>query len=619
MFRRLDVFRLRLRSFLQKKRMEEELDREMLFHLDRQIAENLAAGMPPEQARRAAMRSLNGITRVKEECRDMRRTNWIDDFWYDLRHAVRALSNIPGFATAIVLTLALAIGASTAIFSVVNGVLLRRLPYPDQDRLVRFFMTNVTYPKFPINPWDFLDFRARNHSFQDTAIMSRADAQLSGVGEPARLTGLLVSGAYFRVLGISPERGREFDFRDELPGNGHVAILSDRIWRGRFHADPNILGQTIWLEQQPYTVIGIMPAEMQHPGNEYRAVPYGDTVDVWRPFTFQGNPNRRGSHYTEGIARLKKGISLEGANSEMNAIMAQLGREHPDNDAGWHILVVPIYREIVGTSERMLLVLLGAVALVLLIACANAANLLLARATSRRREMAMRLALGAKRSRLVRQMLTESVLISIAGGLAGSALAVGGVKVLVSLLPGGFPRAHDIHVNLGVFAFAVAVTIGSGILFGLAPALQSSGVDLHESLREGARGAAGSTRHLRWRNALVVSEISLACVLLVGAGLLLRSFVNLLLTNPGFRSEHVLTAVVSLPGDTYKNHADVSRFYDQLVARLSILPGVRSAGVGSDLPWTGYDDNLGGFQIEGKQHPPNEEFHARYHAATPNY
>jgi predicted permease len=619
MFRRLDIFRLRLRSLLQKKRVEEDLDREMLFHLDRQIAENIASGMPPEDARRAAVRGLDGITRIKEECRDMRRTDWIDDFLYDLRHAVRTLANGPGFATVIVLTLALAIGANTAIFSVVNGVLLRRLPYPDQDRLVRFFMTNAAYPKFPINPWDFVDFRARNRSFQSMAIMSRADAQLSGVGEPVRLTGFLVSGAYFRVLGIGPERGREFDFRDELPGSGHVAILSDRIWRGLFHADPNILGQTVWLEQQPYTVVGVMPADMQHPGNEYRAVPYGDTVDVWRPFTFQGNPNGRGSHYTEGIARLKSGVSRQSADSEMNAMMAQLGREHPDNDAGWHIMVVPIYREIVGTSERMLLVLLGAVALVLLIACANAANLSLARATSRRREMAMRLALGAKRSRLVRQMLTESVLISIAGGLAGSALAVGGIKVLVSLLPGGFPRAHDIHLNLGVFAFAVAVTIGSGILFGLAPALQSSGVDLQESLREGARGASGSTRHLRWRNALVVSELSLACVLLAGAGLLLRSFVNLLLTDPGFRSEHVLTAVVSLPGDTYKNHASVSRFYDQLVARLSMMPGVRSAGIGSDLPWTGYDDNLGGFQIEGKQHPPNEEFHARYHAATPDY
>jgi predicted permease len=451
------------------------------------------------------------------------------------------------------------------------------------------------------------------------AIMSRADAQLSGVGEPVRLTGFLVSGAYFRVLGISPERGRDFDFREELPGNAHVAILSDRIWRGRFDADPNIIGQTIWLEQQPYTVVGVMPAEMQHPGNDYRAVPYGDTVDVWRPFTFQGNPSRRGSHYTEGIARLKNGIPPRSADSEMNAIMAQLGREHPDNDAGWRILVVPIYREIVGTSERMLLVLLGAVGLVLLIACANAANLLLARAMCRRREIAMRLALGAKRSRLVREMLTESVVISIAGGLAGSALAVGGVKVLLSLLPGGFPRAHDIHVNVGVFAFAIAVTIGSGILFGLAPALQSSGVDLQESLRQGARGGAGGAGHLRWRNALVVSELSLACVLLVGAGLLLRSFVNLLLADPGFRSEHVLTVVVSLPGDTYKTQASVSKFYDQLVARLGILPGVRSAGIGSDLPWTGYDDNLGGFQIEGKQHPRNEEIHARYHAATPSY
>lgn len=619
MLRGLDIVRMRLRSLTRKARVEQELDREMRFHLDQQTEENIAAGMTPDHARRAALCSLEGITRIEEECRDMRRTNLIDDFWYDLRHAARALGNSPGFALVMILTLALSIGANTAIFSVVNGVLLRRLPYPDQNRVVRFFTANANYPKFPVNAWDFLDFRARNRSFENMAVMTRSDVQLSGAGEPIRLTAFQVSGAYFRVLGLSPERGREFDFRDELPGNGRVAMISDRLWRTRFHTDPKVVGQTVWLEQIPFTVVGVMPAETKHPGNEYRAVPYGDSVDVWRPFTFKGNPNRRGSHFLEGIGRLRKGVSPENAQQEMNAIMAQLAREHPDNDAGWRVLVVPLYREIVGASERMLLVLLGAVALVLLIACANAANLLLARATSRRREMAMRLALGAGRSRLIRQMLTESVLLSMAGGLAGSALAGGGVKILVALLPGGFPRAQDIHVNLGVFAFALTVTIGSGILFGLAPALQSYRVDLQQNLREGGRGAAGSVRHLRLRNALVVSELSLACVLLAGAGLLLRSFVNLLLSEPGFRSEHVLTAVVSLPNDTYKTDGAVSRFYDQLVARLSILPGVRTAGVGSDLPWTGYDDNLGGFQIEGKQHPPNEEFHARYHAASPDY
>jgi len=619
MSRLLDILRLRIRSLTRRDRVEQELDREMRFHLEQQIEENIARGMNPGEARRAAVRGLDGITRIEEECRDMRRTNLIDDLLYDLRHAFRALGNNPGFALVMILTLALSIGANTAIFSVVNGVLLRRLPYPEQDRLVRIFTTNANYPKFPINAWDFLDFRARNRSFENMAVMTRSDVQLSGAGEPVRLTAFAVSGAYFRVLGLSPERGRDFDFRDELPGNGHIAIISDRIWHDRFHADPNIIGKAVWLDQQSYTVVGVMPSETKHPGNEYRAVPYGDSVDVWRPFTFQGNPNRRGSHFLEGIARLKKGVSPESAQGEMNSIMAQLGVEHPDNDAGWHVLIVPLYREIVGSSERMLLVLLGAVALVLLIACANAANLLLARATGRQREIAMRLALGAGRWRLIRQMLTESLFLSVAGGLAGSLLALAGVKVLVALLPGGFPRAQDIHINLGVFAFALAVTIGSGVLFGLAPALQSYRVDLQNNLREGGRGSSGSARHLRLRNALVVSELSLACVLLAGAGLLLRSFVNLLLTDPGFHSDHVVTAIVSLPNDTYKNDVSVSRFYDQLVGRLSTLPGVRAAGIGSDLPWTGYDDNLGGFEIEGKVHPPNEEFHARYHAATPDY
>jgi predicted permease len=619
MARWLIVGRMRLRSLLRRGRVDQELDKELRFHLDREAEQNLAAGMTPEQARRAALRRLGGFAQIQEECRDMRRTDMLESFGYDLRYALRALGRSPGFTAVMVLTLALSIGANSAIFSVIRGVLLRQLPYPHEDRIVRFFLSSAEYPKFPVNAFDFLDFRARNRAFDSMAIMSRADLQLSGVGEPQRLTGFRVSAGYFGVLGLNPQRGREFNVRDELPGNERVAILSDRLWRVRFNGDPNIVGAKIRLEGRPYTVVGVMTPQMQHPGNEYRPVPYGDTVDVWWPFTFAGDPSQRGSHYIEGVGRLKPGIALATADAEMNTIMAQLAREYPNNDSGWRVLVIPVYREIVGASERMLLVLLGAVGLVLLIACANAANLLLARATGRRREMAVRLALGAGRSRLIRQMLTESLLISVLGGACAAGVAVLAVKALVALLPAGFPRLHEIHVDLAVFAFTLAVALITGVFFGLAPALQSSRADVQQNLREGGRGAIGGARHLRLRNWLVISEVSLACVLLIGAGLLLRSFLNLMRTDPGFRAEHVLTAAVSLPEETYKNFAAVLRFSDLLLARLQSLPGVRAVGTGSDLPWTGYDDNLGGFQIEGKQPPPHESVHARYHMASPDY
>jgi predicted permease len=303
----------------------------------------------------------------------------------------------------------------------------------------------------------------------------------------------------------------------------------------------------------------------------------------------------------------------------MNAIMTELGREHPGGDSGWTVLVIPLYTEIVGRSSRMLYVLLGAVGMVLLIACANAANLLLARASARQREIAVRLAMGAPRSRVVRQLLTESLLISFAGGALGLAMALGGVKALVSLLPADFPRAHDIHVSGPVFVFTLLVSVATGVLFGMAPALQASRIDPKQGLQKGGRTTTGGGHQSRLRNALVISEVSLACVLLIGAGLMLRSFLNQLNLDPGFKQEHVLTASLSLPHAQYGKAADTAHFYDRLVSNLSSLPGVESAGAGTDLPWTGYDENYGGFTIEGKKPPPNQEFHARYHLATPDY
>ena len=398
---------------------------------------------------------------------------------------MRQLRASPAFTIVILLTLALSIGANSAIFSVINGVLLKRLPYEQPDRLVRMFLSSSSYPKFPFNPFDFLDFRARNQSFESMAAFNRGDVQLSGSGEPVRLYGFGITSGYFHVLGLRPQLGREFDRPAEIPGNGLQVILSDRLWRTRFGADPDIIGRKLTLNQQPFTVIGVMPPGTVHPGNEYHALPYGEDVDVWWPFSFAGDPNHRGSHFIEVIARLKDGVSISQAKGEMNTIMQQLAREHPNNDAGWSVLVIPLYNEVVGSSRQMLLVLLGAVMIVLLIACANAANLLLARASSRQREIAVRLAMGAPRRRIIRQLMTESLLISFLGGGLGLALAYGGVKALVSLLPADFPRAQDIHVSAPVLAFTILVTVVTGLLFGVAPALQAAGADPQAGPAEG--------------------------------------------------------------------------------------------------------------------------------------
>jgi len=547
----------------------------------------------------------------------MRRVQYFEQIAQDLRYAARSLAKAPGFTTVIVLTLALAIGANSAIFSVIEGVLLKPLPYAAPDRLVRIFYHNAQYAKFPVNHFDLRDIRATSRTLSGIAGYTHYDMQLSDSGDPIKLSAFRVTAGYFGVLGIRPELGRDFDFPDEIP-DGRVAIISDRVWRKQFAAAPDILGRKVTFDARPFTIVGVMPPGTDHPGNAYNPVAYGDTVDVWIPFTFEGNPARRGAHFVEAIGRLKPGVTPAQAESELTALLAELGTRYPAAK-GWTILAVPLQQEVVGSNQRLLLVLLGAVGLVLLIACVNAANLLLARATARRREVAVRTALGATRGRLVRQMLTESFLIAAAGGAAGAALAIGGVKVLVTMLPAGFPRAASIGLNGAVFAFTFAIAIGAGLAFGLVPAIQAARFDIQHGLREGGRGTTAGGRHTRLRSVLVTGEIALACLLLIGAGLLLRSFVNLLATDPGFRPQRVLTATISLPNQNYRDAKDVTGFYSRLLLRLQSAPGIQFAGAGTDLPWTGYDDNLGGWTFEGRPADPTRSPHARYHVASTDY
>ena len=613
----------RLRSWwkwvVKRKQLEGDMDAELLFHIKSHAEDLVRRGVPEADAIRQARIALGGIESQKDAMRDSVGHRWSDELWLDLRYAARMLGKNPTFTLVIVLTLALSIGANSAIFSLIDGVLLKPLPYPRAEQIARVFYRSTSYPKFPLNPWDFLDFRGRNRSFESFAIYTHADVQLSGMGsDPVKLSTFQISSGYFRVLGVQPARGREFDFSEERPGNGNVVILSDRVWRNQFEAAPDMLGRKVLLDSQAYTVVGVMPAGLNHPGNSYNSIAYGDTVDAWTPFTFSGNPNNRGSHYVEGIGRLKSGVTVEQAAADFNGIMVELASQHED-DKGWTIYMVPLFREIVGSVHKMLLVLLGAVGLVLLIACVNAANLLLARAAARQKEIAVRAALGAWRGRLLRQMLTESLLISLLGGALGVVLAIVGVRALVFFLPAGFPRTEAIHVNAFVLSFTALVAVGTGLLFGLVPAVQASQIDPKQGLHEGGRGSSGSIRQTRLRAVLVVGEVGLACLLLVGAGAMLRSFMNLLRLDPGFQPQHVLTAEIALPNANYKTTDNVAGFYQRLLNNLNTLPGVRAVGAGTDLPWTGYDENLGGFTIEGKTPPPHEEFHARYHTASADY
>jgi predicted permease len=612
------ISRMRTRSVLRRTAAERDLEKELRFHLTMDMEEARSHGALSDQAQSFALKKLGGITQIQEECRDMRRMNFLESLKQDLRFALRTLFRNPGFAFVMLATLSLSIGATTAIVSVVNGVLLRPLPFREPDRLVRVFTSAKAWPKFPVNPNDFHDWRERLHSFESMAAYTHSDLQwANGSAEPVKLAGFSISAGFFRVLGFHPELGREFDSSDELPGKQHSVIISDRVWRTRLGGRRDALGKTIMLESVPYALVGVMPAGVEHPGNMYHAVLYGQSIDAWTPFTFE-HPEQRGSHFMDVVARLRPGVSAGAAQGELNAVMAQLAHEHPGGDSGWNVMAIPIAQEVVGHSRRILFVLLVAVALLMALACVNAANLLLANASSRQREIALRTAVGAARARVVRQLLTESLLLAGAGAALGALFAVLGVRALRSVLPPDFPRANDIRVDGLMLLFTLVLAIAVGVFFGTIPALQGSRVDLRESLHESGRSATNSRSTVRLRSALVICEVTMACVLLIGASLMLRSFVNLLKNDPGFDAEHVLTATISLPEARYKD-VDVPGFYRHLLAELQNTSGVLAAGAGSDLPWTGWDDNAGGFQIQGETPPPKQSFHARYHAATPGF
>ncbi|HYG81437.1 MAG TPA: ABC transporter permease, partial [Pyrinomonadaceae bacterium] len=500
--------------------------------------------------------------------------------WQDLRYGARTLWKNPGTTFVIVVALALGVGANTAIFSVVNAVLLRPLPFEDPDRLMVVWETNPArgLQEATPSPPDFYEWRERTQAFEQMSAFYEEDYNLSGSGDPERLTGSVVSANFFSTLRVNAAVGRTFLPGEEQFGAHRVAVLSHGLWQRRFGTNPRLVGQTISLNDQPHTVVGIAPPDFQLEGVR---------AELWTPMAFAPGDrhNTRGNHFLNVVARLKPGVTVTQAQADMDVITRQLAQEHEMN-AGLGAKVVPLHENAVGSYRPALLVLLGAVGFVLLIACANVANLLLARAATRQKEFALRATLGASRLRTVRQLLTESVLLSMLGGGLGLLLAMWGVDMLVALSPAELPRIAEIGVDARVLAFTLTLSVLTGIVFGLAPALQASHLDLNEALKEGGRSVTGSRRTSRLRGALVVTEIALSLVLLVGAGLLINSFWHLTRVSPGFRADNLLTMQIALPETRYplaEPHR-AQAFYRQLLERVATLPGVKSVGATSSLP-----------------------------------
>src|SRR5437773_708395 len=534
----------------------------------------------------------------------------------DLKFALRQLLKNPGLTAVAVFTLALGIGANTAIFSVIYGVLLRPLPYRDSEQLIRVFETSASQPKFPMSAGDFQDYRQENSTLARLALYTRQDLELTMDDQPELLSGLRISSGFFEVLGVRPILGREFRQEDEAPDNHHVVILSHGLWQRRFHSDPTVIGRQIKLTGEAFTVVGVMPPGVLHVGGDYRSMPHGETVDFWWPVTLRPQDNR-GAHYLNAVGRLRPGVRPSQAAADFNVIASRLAREFPDTNGSFRIAIQALHEEIVGRARTTLLVLFGAVLLVLLIACVNVANLLLARSAAREREMAVRAAVGAGRWRIARQLWAESLLLAASSGVAGSLLARCGIVALGRFGPEQLPRLQSVQLDGHVLFFTLALTMLTAILFGLAPALQAGKVNLNGLLKEGARVGTGG-RQRRLRDTLVASEVALALLLLVGTGLLVRSFWRLQQTAAGFNPGRILTAVVSLPYTGYGDSTNRAVFQRQLLERLAGLPGVASAGLTSDLPWTGYDENSS-FNIEGKTFPPGDGPGGRYHFISSDY
>jgi predicted permease len=584
-------FFVRLSNFVTGCRADRRLREEMEEHLALQFEENLRAGMPAFEARRQAVLKFGAAEKIREEYHAEQSLPFIENLLRDLRYALRQLANSPGFAAIAILTMALGIGATTAIYSVVDATLLHPLPYPQPEQLVRIVddLPGVGARDIGLSVPEWKDFQ-RSGIFQYVSVEGSGSINLTGSSQPARIIFKPVAPSYFAVLGAKPELGRLFNPDDQTPGFNLEVVISDGLWKRDFNADPQIIGKSLRLDNDVYKVVGVLPAGFHDQG---RTLDERNT-ELWAAAGFSAPPTPlplRSSRFVPGaIARLNPGLTIAAAQSQMDALVASLQKQFPADyppENAWSVRLVPLSETVVGNVREPLMLLLGAVGLVLLIGCVNVANLLLARATARGREMAIRQALGAARMRLIRQLLTESLLLSVLGGIAGLGLLFCTRQFLLQMVPATLPRLNDISISWGVLFFALGISVLAGAFFGLAPALQAGRLDPSHMLRQEGRGWKGSRNQTRTRSILVVTEFALSLVLMIAAGLLLRSFWDLYKVRLGFDPENVMAVRMWLPvpndptTDVYGTAAKEAPFIREMLRRGQSLPGVKEIAVGS--------------------------------------
>ena len=577
--------RARLRALFHPTAADDALSDEIRFHLELETEKNVRMGMSPTEARRLAVAHFGGVQRVREEHRDVRRLQWIEDFFGDVRFAFRTLRRTPALATAAIVTLTLGIGANVAIFSAVNAVVLRPLPFPAQDRLMVITEENPEkhWHLQTAAPANLLDWRSGVSDFQDVTgyVDGVGGATLTGRGEPQLLATSYVMGNFFSTLGVRAALGRALTFDDTWRGGGRVVVLSDRGWKEHFAADPSIVGKSVTIDGNTFEVVGVMPPGFAYPREE---------VDSWQSISWDktktGSVNFRRAHYMRAVARLKPAATQAHADAQLQAVVDRLKHDYPATNKVMGAAMMPLHDYLIGDTRLPLLILLTSVGFLLLIACANVGNLLLVQAAGREREAALRLALGAGRARLIRQALTESLVLSVVGGACGLALGWAGTRALVHLQPRGMLRVRDFGVDSSVIIYVVAITVLSALIFGVAPALWTRHRNPSDSLKEGGRGAAHGRGARRWGNVLVVSEVALALLMTIGAGLLVRSFLQVRRVDAGFDSHGVLAASVELNA-RYDTSTKVLAFMNSLEERMRAVPGVTSAALESNVPFKG--------------------------------
>lgn len=607
---------MRVAAFFAGRTVEQDLDDEIRFHLDNETAKLVRAGVATGEARRRALAAFGGVERTKELHRDGRGDRWFRDFASDVRYGWRTLVRSPVLALTGILTLALGIGATMAIFSVVNAVILRPLPFERADRLVRLWEDNAEkgWKKADAAPANMLDWKERVTAFADVAAWQsfQSRATLTGRGQPQVLNVTSVTGNFFSVLRAKPFLGRALEDRETWNTGSRVAVLSYPAWRDRFGADRDIVGRTIELNGAPVQVVGVMGPDL--------AYPFAD-VDLWRPLAFDPSDRTkvsfRRAHWMGVIARLRDGRTMESASAELHDVMTRMATEYPVTNTHMEAGLEDLHRYTVGDTRRPLLLLLGATGFLLLIACANVGNLLLVRAAAREREVVLRRALGARALRVVRQALTDALLLSALGGTAGYVLGWWGTRALGALQPAGMLPTREIAPDLRVFVFVLIVTTASAVLFGTIPAVWSGRRDPADVLKESSRTGSASRRMRIWANGLVMSEVALALLLTVGAGLMVRSLWNILHVPPGFDARNVLAVSLSLPGTRYDSRSSISGFYANLVQRTEALPGVVNAAVASRLPLTGRSWTSD-FSIAG-QPPSDQMLEVVHREVSPGY